>query len=89
MVLIAWLENRKTIYEVVMGVLFGVMMMTNTWDVAVYGMVIMILGVQITVNNPHDFKKLLKTAGNHVCCIFFSSFALVALVLSQFQMGLE
>ena len=73
-VLIAWLENRKTIYEVVMGVLFGVMMMTNTWDVAVYGMVIMILGVQITVNNPHDFKKLLKTAG-----IMFVAFSLVAL----------
>lgn len=62
-ILFAWLENKKKIYEVIMGVLFGVMMMTNTWDVAVYGLVLCVLGVQILVTKPGEIKKLLLSGG--------------------------
>lgn len=73
-VLFYWVENRKKVYEIAMGVLFGVMMMTNTWDVAVYGLVILVLGVQMVVANTGELKKLLETAG-----IMLVSFLLVAL----------
>ncbi|HSV94949.1 MAG TPA: DUF2298 domain-containing protein [Spirochaetia bacterium] len=62
-VMLAWVEKKDKIYEVVMGVLFGVMMMTNTWDVAVYGLVLLVLGIQIIVSNPRDLKKLFVSAG--------------------------
>jgi len=73
-VLFVWVEHRKRVYEVLMGILFGVMMMTNTWDVAVYGLVMLVLGFQMVVTKPGDLKKLLGTAG-----IMFLSFSLVAL----------
>ncbi len=73
-VLFAWAENKKRIYEVLMGVLFGVMMMTNTWDVAIYGLVLVVLGMQIIINDPKDLKKLMQTAG-----VIFVSMSLVAL----------
>ncbi|MFZ3068986.1 MAG: DUF2298 domain-containing protein [Microgenomates group bacterium] len=73
-VLFSWVENKKRVYEIVMGVLFGVMMMTNTWDVAVYGLVLLVLGIQMIVANTGELKKLLETAG-----IMLVSFLLVAL----------
>jgi len=59
-VMFVWLKNRKIVYEVIMGVLFGVMMMTNTWDVAVYGLVAVILAVLLIVENPHEVKNILR-----------------------------
>lgn len=48
-VLTVWLKKRekreKNVTEVIMGGLLGVMLMTNTWDVAVYGLVgLMVVG---------------------------------------------
>jgi uncharacterized membrane protein len=62
LVMFLWAENRKRVYEVMMGGLLGVMMMTNTWDVAVYGLVLVVLSVQILLNSPAELKKLLKSA---------------------------
>ncbi len=73
-VMFAWVENRNRIYEVVMGILLGVMMMTNTWDVAVYGLVLLVLGLQIIVRKHEDIRKLFVTAG-----IIFLLMAIVAL----------
>ena len=73
-VLFSWVENKKRVYEIAIGVLFGVMMMTNTWDVAVYGLVLLVLGVQMVVADIGELKKLLKTVG-----VMFVSFLLVAL----------
>lgn len=72
--LFVWVENRKRVYEVLMGVLLGVMMMTNTWDVAVYGLVLTVLGIQIIFKKSEDYKKLLVSAG-----VMFVSFSLVSL----------
>lgn len=73
-VLFAWMENKNKIYEVIMGALFGVMMMTNTWDVAVYGLVLCVLGVQIIVTRPREIKKLLLSGG-----VILISMVLIAL----------
>ena len=42
MIFIVWVKERKIVQEILMGVLVGVMMMTNTWDVAVYGLLMTI-----------------------------------------------
>jgi uncharacterized membrane protein len=58
-----WLKNRGWLDEVVMGILFGVMMMTNTWDVAVYGLLLTVLSIQLIVSNKKEFLKLIRSAG--------------------------
>lgn len=63
LVMIAWIKNRERILEVVMGILFGVMMMTNTWDVAVYGLVLTVLAIQLVISDFRDIKKIITTAG--------------------------
>jgi uncharacterized membrane protein len=73
-VLFLWFENRKRILEILMGILFGVMMMTNTWDVAVYGLMLLVLGVQMIVTKPSEIKSLLGTA-----MVMFVSMSIVAL----------
>jgi len=42
MTFVAWNTKREIVFEILMGVLVGVMMMTNTWDVAVYGLLMTI-----------------------------------------------
>ncbi|TRZ49037.1 hypothetical protein D4S03_08925 [bacterium] len=73
-VMFLWVEKRKIIYEVLLGVLFGVMLMTNTWDTAVYGLVLLVLGMQILLNKPGGIKKLLVSAG-----VMFLSLLFIAL----------
>ena len=73
-VLFVWIKNRKIIYEVIMGVLFGVMMMTNTWDVAVYGLLTLVLGVQLIISDTGEVKKILRAAA-----VIFISMSVVAI----------
>ncbi len=61
-VFLAWLKTRKIIFEVAMGVLMGVMMMTNTWDLAIYGLVLVVAGIQMLFTRPKDIFSLLKSA---------------------------
>jgi len=37
--------------------------MTNTWDVAVYGLLLVVAGTLMVLGNRHSFSRLLKTAG--------------------------
>jgi len=62
-IFLRWLNSRKLLDEIMMGILFGVMMMTNTWDVAVYGLLLTIAGVLMTFKSPTNLIRLLKTAG--------------------------
>lgn len=62
-VMFLWIDNRKKIFEVIMGIFFGVMMMTNTWDVPVYGLVLIVLALQAIYSDPKEFKKMLRSAG--------------------------
>lgn len=73
-VMFLWIENRKKIFEVLMGVFFGVMMMTNTWDVPVYGLVLIVLAVQAIYSDSKEFRKMLGSAG-----VIILSMAIVAL----------
>lgn len=59
---LVWLKSRKLIFEILMGVLLGVMMMTNTWDLAIYGLALIVAGVQTLVTKPKDFFGLLRAA---------------------------
>ena len=61
-VLFVWQKNRERIFEVIRGILFGVMMMTNTWDVAVYGLLLLVLGIQLIWNDSTEIKKITKSA---------------------------
>ena len=58
-----WLSSKRLLDEVMMGILFGVMMMTNTWDVAVYGLLLTIAGILMIFRDSSNLIRLLKTAG--------------------------
>ncbi|HOX96324.1 MAG TPA: DUF2298 domain-containing protein [Candidatus Woesebacteria bacterium] len=61
-VLFVWIKDRKRVYEIIMGCLFGVMMMTNTWDVAVYGLLLIVLSAQMALSNKNNIKDILRVA---------------------------
>lgn len=60
LVFLQWLENRKMVFEVLMGILFGVMMMTNTWDVAVYGLLMVVAGMRLIIHDRNKIIHLIK-----------------------------
>jgi uncharacterized membrane protein len=61
-VLFYWFDQRKRVHEIFLGVLLGIMMMTNTWDVAVYGMVLSIVMVQIILSSRREIKRVALSA---------------------------
>lgn len=61
--IITWLNYQKVVFEVLMGILFGVMMMTNTWDVAVYGLLLVVAGLLLILKDANSFWRLLRSAG--------------------------
>lgn len=62
-VMFAWYRERKRVFEVFLGGLFGVMAMTNTWDVAVYGLVMTVLFLQVALEDPSQIKRLVVSGG--------------------------
>ncbi len=63
LIFLHWLRSRKLLDEVIMGVFFGVMMMTNTWDVPIYGLLLSVAGVFMVLADKNNFWKLTKSAG--------------------------
>ena len=63
LILLIWLENRNIVLEMGMGVLLGVMMMTNTWDTAIYGLVLVIASLQLWAKDVKNFRPLVRSAG--------------------------
>jgi uncharacterized membrane protein len=63
LVFITWLRQRAIVFEIFMGILFGIMMMTNTWDVAVYGLLMVMAGIQLVIHDPKNIFRLLRSAG--------------------------
>jgi len=62
-VCILWTKQRTVGYEAILGILFGIMMMTNTWDVAVYGLLLVVVGIQLVIKDTKNFLGLIKSAG--------------------------
>lgn len=58
-----WLKSHNWYDEVIMGIIFGIMMMTNTWDVAVYGLLLTVLGVQMALTDKTEALRLIRSAG--------------------------
>lgn len=56
-------KRRKKITEVVLGGLLGVMLMTNTWDVAVYGLVVVVVMGGIVVGKKKRWSTWKKGKG--------------------------
>ena len=46
-----YIKNQSVVLAIVMGVIFGIMMMTNAWDVAIYGLLLAVLGSIILAKN--------------------------------------
>ncbi|KKT40018.1 hypothetical protein A3K29_01370 [Candidatus Collierbacteria bacterium RIFOXYB2_FULL_46_14] len=63
LIVLHWLSSKRLLDEIMMGVLFGVMMMTNTWDVAVYGLLMIIMGLMMVLGEPTNLIRLIKAAG--------------------------
>lgn len=74
LILYYWSSHKGRLEEVVMGILLGVMMMTNTWDLPIYLMLGGIFCLFELINHKTDILKLAKTA-----LIIFLSAVLVAL----------
>ncbi len=64
----------------VMGVLLGVLVMTNTWDILIYGLLLTVVSLFLLVRNKKLFPILLLSAG----AVFLSCLALSALWLLNF-----
>lgn len=60
--LVDWVKKPNRWLELSTGTLFGVMMMTNTWDVAVYGLLLTVIGVLMLWKNWNNFPKLIYSA---------------------------
>jgi len=58
-----WLNKKNWTDEIVMGVLLGIMMMTNTWDVAVYGLLLLVVGLQLIISDKKEILNLIRSAG--------------------------
>ena len=44
------------------GFIFGILVMTNTWDFMVYGVLLIILAILLLVKNPKFFRALFLSA---------------------------
>lgn len=58
-----WIYHINFWDEIILGIIFGVMMMTNTWDVAVYGLILIVAGIQILMHDKKRFLQLIRSAG--------------------------
>lgn len=58
-----WIHFKQWKNEIIMGIFFGVMMMTNTWDVAVYGLFLVVAGIQFLFQGKKNILFLIRSAG--------------------------
>lgn len=62
-------DNKKILRRsffylaLLMGVLFGVLVMTNTWDVLIYGLLLTLIAVLLLLKKGRLFLSLLSSAG--------------------------
>lgn len=59
---IAWHKEKTRCLEVLMGILLGVMAMTNTWDTMIYGLFLVIYGFLMLSSGKMRFVALVKSA---------------------------
>jgi len=68
-----WLKFRERKTNILMGILFGIMMMTNTWDVAVYGLLMTIAGIGLLWKDKDNFPDLIVSAMTILGTMFLTS----------------
>lgn len=63
LIFLLWINSQTLIFEILMGILFGIMMMTNTWDTAIYGLLLVVTGIFLVIKERENFFRLIKSAG--------------------------
>lgn len=61
LLLIAWQKEKRRLIEIALGILLGVMAMTNTWDSAIYGLLLMILFFLNLMSRQTSIRELIRT----------------------------
>lgn len=61
LVVIVWTKSYSWKIAALVGVLMGIMAMTNTWDVLIYGLLLGILGAGYILYDRSGFLKLIKS----------------------------
>src|SRR3989344_3142192 len=61
LLLIAWQKERRRLMEIGLGILLGVMAMTNTWDSAIYGLLVVMLLALCCLSGQLKARKIMAT----------------------------
>ena len=61
LLLIAWQKERRRLTEIGLGILLGVMAMTNTWDSAIYGLLVVMLLALCFLSGQLKVRKIMAT----------------------------
>jgi len=61
LLLIAWQKERRRLMEIGLGILLGVMAMTNTWDSAIYGLLVVMLLALCCLSGQLKVRKIMAT----------------------------
>jgi len=61
LLLIAWQKERRRLTEIGLGILLGVMAMTNTWDSAIYGLLVVMLLAFCFLSGQLKVRKIMAT----------------------------
>ncbi len=61
--MVAWVKNKNVVLALWAGVLLGMMAMTNTWDVAIYGMLMVFLALFICIRDKKQIEPVLINGG--------------------------
>jgi len=61
LLLIAWQKERRRLTEIGLGILLGVMAMTNTWDSAIYGLLVVMLLAFCCLSGQLKVRKIMAT----------------------------
>ena len=61
LLLITWQKEKRRLIEIGLGILLGVMAMTNTWDSAIYGLLLALLFFLNLMSRQTSIRELTKT----------------------------
>lgn len=90
MTIFLWLKEllkTKTCHKLlaaIMGVLFGVLVMTNTWDIMIYGLLLVFIGILLLIKDKSFFFALFITAAiilvntAAISAFWFSNFSAIS-----------
>lgn len=71
-------KKEKIIDEIILGLMLGIMAMTNTWDSAIYGLLLLIYAGVLLISNRRELPRLIFSGGRvAIAAIVTASFWLI------------